>query len=152
MLAYGSGFGLRDGILAYAHDPGEDERTHHLVDGTIVRACTFDVEAEPHELLRQVDGLATALIVSATGATRPTSVKAMARDLVDVRSAHTAGAEQRPAVVSRDLKHDPPPAVEARHVDLQASGQARPGLVLRRACAHRSTGTPSRSKPSRARE
>ena len=95
MLAYGSGFGLRDGILAYSHDPGEDERTHHLVDGTIIRACTVDVEAEPHKLLRQVDGLTTALIVSATGATRPTSVKAMARDLLDVRSAHTAGGGRR---------------------------------------------------------
>ena len=67
MLAYCSGFGLRDGTLVYANDPGEDERTHHLVDGTTVRVRTVDVEAEPDKLLRQVDALATALIGGSVG-------------------------------------------------------------------------------------
>jgi 5-methylcytosine-specific restriction enzyme subunit McrC len=65
MLAYCTGFGLCDGTLVYAHDPGEEDRTHHLVGGATVRVRTVEVEAEPHELLRQVDALATALIVGA---------------------------------------------------------------------------------------
>jgi 5-methylcytosine-specific restriction enzyme subunit McrC len=68
MLAYCSGFGLRDGTLVYAHDPDEAERTHHLVGGTTISVRTVDVEAEPDKLLRQVDALATALIVGATDA------------------------------------------------------------------------------------
>ena len=65
MLAYCTGFGLGDGTLIYAHDPGQNDRTHQLIGGTTIRVRTVDVEAEPDELLRQVDVLATALIVGA---------------------------------------------------------------------------------------
>jgi 5-methylcytosine-specific restriction enzyme subunit McrC len=67
MLAYCTGFALRDGTLVYAHDPGEENRTHHVVGGdTTVRVRTVDVQAEPGELLRQVDALAATLIAGAT--------------------------------------------------------------------------------------
>jgi 5-methylcytosine-specific restriction enzyme subunit McrC len=66
MLAYCTALGLRDGTLVYAHDPSEDDRTHHLVGGTTLRVRTVDVEAEPDGLLRQVDTLADGLIVDAT--------------------------------------------------------------------------------------
>ena len=64
MLAYCSGFRLSEGTLVYAHDSEAEDRVHHLINGTTIRVRTVDVEAEPNEVLRQVDALAGALIVS----------------------------------------------------------------------------------------
>jgi hypothetical protein len=63
MLAYCTGFGLRDGTLVYAHDPREEHRSHRLVDQrTTIEVRTVDVAREPADVLREVDRLAAALL------------------------------------------------------------------------------------------
>ena len=66
MLAYCTALGLERGFLVYANDSGERPRSHQVRNSDyIVEVRTLDVEAEPAQLLKQVEDLAGELATSA---------------------------------------------------------------------------------------
>jgi 5-methylcytosine-specific restriction enzyme subunit McrC len=75
MLAYCTALGLKRGFLVYASDSGERARSHHVRNSNcVVEVRTLDVEAEPAELLAEVEALAAELAASAPApAAVPTS-------------------------------------------------------------------------------
>ncbi len=59
MLAYCTALGLERGFLVYANDSGEDPRSHRVRNSDcVIEVRTLDVEAEPKDLLKQVETLA----------------------------------------------------------------------------------------------
>jgi 5-methylcytosine-specific restriction enzyme subunit McrC len=59
MLAYCTALHLTRGFLVYAKDSGEHARSHQVRNSDcVIEVRTLDVEAEPKDLLRQVDTLA----------------------------------------------------------------------------------------------
>lgn len=59
MLAYATGLGLSRGTLVYARSEGESHRSHCIRNASkVIAVRALDVEAEPGELLTQVDKLA----------------------------------------------------------------------------------------------
>lgn len=65
MLAYCIGFGVQRGFLVYARDSLDRSRLHEIQrHGYEIEVLALDVEQEPEELLRQVDGIAEKVTTS----------------------------------------------------------------------------------------
>jgi 5-methylcytosine-specific restriction enzyme subunit McrC len=66
MLAYCTALGLGRGFLVYAHESGEEPRSHNVLNTTcVIEVRTLDVEKKPADLLEQVRGLAEEIRASA---------------------------------------------------------------------------------------